>query len=67
MSHTEYHGSTTFIFNGDYSGDVEIMHNDGGAARVPMSDLLGFLAMYIRNRKIERLESSMTDDEVFGI
>ena len=68
MSHTEYHGATKFSFNGGYDGEVGITNMENEMTiEIPMSDLLGFIAGYVRQRKIEKLEGSITDDEVFGL
>ena len=70
MSHTikgnEY---TTFHFNGDFRGDVEIVRFEGlpdeKRMRVPMEALEVLFAEKIRRKKIERLES-MTDEQIIG-
>lgn len=65
MSHSEFYGNTTFIFDGGYDGEVEIIANER-SVMLPVSHLLGFVADYIRMEKITKLEDA-TDDEIFGI
>ena len=60
---------TTFHFNGDFSGDVEIVRFEGTSQeekmRVPMSALEVLFAEKIRRKRIERLEQ-MTDEQVIA-
>ena len=65
MSHTEFHGKTTFIFNGGYDGNVKIIANEM-TVEFPMSALLGFMANYLRKERINKIELA-TDKEIFGL
>jgi hypothetical protein len=66
MSHTTNHGGTRFIHNGDYSGEVEIQHSDQEAVWVPFSDLLQFVADYVRQEKIAKLEQASGREVLLG-
>lgn len=54
-------------YNSDMSGDCIIFNKeDGQEIRVPCEDILDFVANYVRNQKISKLEQMETKD-VFGI
>lgn len=66
MSHTLQSGDVTFIFNGDYSGDVTIERGSDGLI-VPTADLLRFAAEYVRSKRIAALEQPTTLDELLQL
>ncbi len=62
--HTTEGEKFRFHHNGDFSGDVVIVNNETDEhIRVPMSDLLSLVAKYVRQRRIEELESA-SDEEI---
>lgn len=65
MAQTYSVGITTFIFNSDFSGDVVIRDGDR-ELNVPVTDLVGFVAEYVRRTKISQLEDA-SDADVLGI
>jgi hypothetical protein len=66
MTHTTKAAQgTTFLHNGDYSGDVQIMRghiSQGAILAVPFADLRELVFDYLRGLRIERVEQA-TDDE----
>jgi hypothetical protein len=63
MSHTtKCEDGTTFIYNGDYSGEVKIISvGDNGnsvSVIVPMKDLVEFVSNMVRSKRIEELEDA---------
>jgi len=54
--HTRTYGDTTFIYNSDLSGEVEIKR-DGEGLLVPGSDLLGFALNWLVSERIASLEA----------
>jgi hypothetical protein len=59
-------GKTMFVSDRDYAGRVEIFASHGRKPiKVPMSDLLGFVAFVVRERQIEQI-SAKSDDELLG-
>jgi len=67
MSHTLSIGrDTTFHYNGDYSGKIEIVVKEGGSVKVQMEVLIGFIAEYVRYEKIQKLES-MNSRKILGL
>jgi len=54
-----------FNFNSDLSGNVLIRVSDR-EIEVPGDDLLGFIANYVRNRRISQLEQA-TAEEIFQL
>ncbi len=65
MSHTFIVDNVNFIFNGDYSGMVKIIMSNNNI-EIPCKAILEFVANYIRDKKIEKLEQ-MSSDEIFEI
>jgi len=64
--HTTYsNGGTVFIHNGDYSGGVIIKH-EGKEIEIPFDDITEFVALYVQNEKITKLENSSVN-EILGI
>lgn len=63
MSHTtRASGGTTFVHNGDYSGNVRITAPGGGwDAEIPFADLRELVLGYLRQRMITGIEE-MSDD-----
>lgn len=64
MSHSTKINGTLFIHDGDYGEDIEIC-TSSAPVLVPFEDLKGFVANYVRDRKIRALEQ-MSDDELLG-
>jgi predicted glutamine amidotransferase len=73
--HTYNTKNMSFIHNGDFSGDVLICSNklDYGISderdekfKIPMDELLDFVAEAVRSKKISELES-MTAKQLLGI
>lgn len=65
--HTTKINQTVFIHDGDYGGDVEIRTGRGNIT-MPFLDLKGFIADYVRNKRIGKLESDEDDDDkILGI
>ena len=65
--HTREIGNTRFIFNGDLSGNVEIVHiNTGKRFEVNGKHLIEFIGEFAKNRKISKLEG-MTGVEFLDI
>jgi hypothetical protein len=60
-------GKITFLHNGDFSGDVQIVmppvHGVRAGLHVPFAALKALVAKYVRQEKISALEHS-TDDEL---
>lgn len=65
MSHTSKYGDVSFIHDGDYDGDVEIVA-DGGCITIPFETMKELMADYIRSKRIAALETSCTDDILTG-
>lgn len=69
--HTTQINKTTFIHNGGFDGDVQMRRPadniEGGQAFlvVPFEDLKWFVANYIRQEKINHLESCSDDEILF--
>ena len=65
--HTTRIGETTFIHNGDCSGDIIIVHDDDEARfSIPFEDLLGFVAEYVWQEKLN-IHETLTPRQVLGI
>lgn len=65
--HTFDGSKTRFHFNSDMSGDCEIIEKESGRSmKVPCEDILDFVANYVRNEKIGKLEQINTND-ILGI
>ena len=68
--HTTQSGNTTFIHNGDYSGEVEIIRSDpaGKTTRiiVPFRDLVAIVASAVRQARTTAIEA-MNDADLLGI
>lgn len=60
MSHSMEINATTFIHNGRFDGDVEIVR-DGKRFFVPFSDIKELVAEYVRRERIAKLEDSDAD------
>ncbi len=60
--HTSRIGGTVFHHNGDYSGEVVITTADASKLSVAFEDLKGFVAQYLREQAIERIEQKRDDD-----
>lgn len=57
-----FHGDNVVIHhNGDYSGEC-IIQQEGKEIRMNTSDLIDFVAAYVRNQKIEQLEQMDSKD-----
>lgn len=59
-------------YNTDLSGDIQICPNDKdkNIISIPGSDILAFVADYVKDRRMEKLEElmdNMTPQELFGI
>ena len=52
--------SVTIHYNGDYSGEA-IIQQEEKEIRVDVSDLIDFIAGYVRNKRIEELEGMSSD------
>lgn len=65
MSHTTKIGATVFIHNGDFSGDIEIVRPDGKLT-VPFEDVASIVAEFVKQRRIEDLESAIPLKLLFG-
>jgi hypothetical protein len=63
--HTTTIGDTTFIHNGDYSGEVLIRQGILGI-NVKCETLISFVAEIVRAQKIRELESA-TGNAILGI
>lgn len=66
MAHVFEASGTQFIYNGDYSGDVEISNLNGDHIKIPFEDMKEFLVEYIRSLQIAALESASTDEILKG-
>lgn len=67
MSHTTSFDGFSFIHNGDFSGEIEIVDTTTGHRMlVPGRILIGFAAEIIRQREIARWEN-MEQDEILGV
>lgn len=68
--HTFKGDEAIFIYNSDLSGDVEITMRPGklnqARLNVPGSDLLSFVANYLRHKMIDRIEG-MSDEEILEV
>ncbi len=64
--HTSQYGKTTFVYHGDYSGDVIIYTKKEKKIEIPFDAIKAFVAGYILSNKITFLENA-TDDEILGI
>lgn len=64
MSHTTKINETTFIHNGDFSGEVEIQHGEE-FMNIPFAYLRGIVTEYVRYKRIAELERA-DDEEVLG-
>lgn len=74
MSHTLFaKGGTKFTYNGGFDGEVEIDQYPvladlkPGVVTVDMGDLVEFVAEYVRQKRIERLEEMQYPDEILGV
>ena len=56
---------TTFIYNGDLSGNVTITRH-GKEIQVPGSELIEFIAGHVQRTRIAALEG-MSENEILGI
>ena len=65
MMHTFKSNRTTFIFNGDYSGEVKILDEENQVT-VDSEDLVAFVAQMKRSKKISELEQT-DDSELLGL
>jgi hypothetical protein len=65
MAHTYKHNKTNFVCNADLSGEVDI-HTESGHITVKGTDLIAFVAGYVRRERIATLENS-TDEDILGI
>jgi hypothetical protein len=63
--HTTEINDTTFIHHGSYEGDV-ILRRQNEELLVPFDDLKEFIARYVADARISRLENASAD-EVLGI
>ena len=63
MSHTTETNKANFIHNGDYEGEIVIVVGDQRVT-VSSEDLKSFIASWIRNEEISRIEN-MSDNDLF--
>lgn len=64
--HTFETPNTTFHFNSDMSGEVELVRPDGRRLKVPGCDLLSFVAEIVRRDRVSQLEV-LSDAAVLGL
>lgn len=65
--HTFNGGSCIIHYDGDFSGEAIICNkNNNTEVRVDTQDLIDFIAEYVRNKKVGRLEN-MNSDEILGV
>lgn len=64
--HTTEIDDAVFNHNGDYSGNVRITDENGNVCEVSFDALKGFVAEYVRQEKISKLENAWYD-EVLGL
>lgn len=77
--HSHQYGTTVFIYNGDYSGDVKIMRISEHEHKpllttdayeslptIPSADLFAFIAGAVRDIKISTMEGA-TPSEILGL
>jgi hypothetical protein len=56
-----------FIYNGDFSGNVEISFiGTGIRIEIAMEALKEFMAYYVMTKRIEKLENSGTEEILLG-
>lgn len=61
--HTSKYGMTTFIHNGDFSGEIEIRDvRTGKEIEIPFLDLKCLMAQYVRDKRIAKLEQQTAED-----
>lgn len=65
MSHTFIATTSTFIYDANYEGSVEIVRASGRFL-VPIKDIVDFVAAYVRDKRFEKLEQA-SSDEILGI
>jgi hypothetical protein len=65
MSHSIKINGTVFFYNSDFSGDIDINHN-GASVTIPFETLKDFVAEYVRDELISRLENESSDNLLFG-
>lgn len=65
MAHSTEIQGFVFIHNGDYSGDVEIVHT-GLRVKIPFSALAEFVAGYVVGERIAALEQASPLDVLLG-
>ncbi len=63
--HSKDIGKTLFVFNGDFSGNIQITR-DGCTVEVPGVHLLEFVAGWVADEKIAQLEQA-SPSEILGI
>lgn len=67
MTHTyKASNGAYFTYNGDFSGFVTILAPFDDSISIEMEDLKEFVAMYVRNKRIEALENTSTDQILEG-
>jgi len=67
MSHSfEAPGGTEFHSDSDVKNSVVLIHAEDGSITIPGSDILEFVANYVMNEKINRLESAEALEILLG-
>ena len=69
--HTKVYDKVRFTHEGDYSGNVHIVHDVGltnpvSSATIPVSALVAFVADVVRQHKMKKLEDASAE-ELFGL
>ncbi len=60
--HTQTIGLTVFNHDGGYDGYTRITDENGNICEIPFDDIKEFVAAFIRQEKISRLENTHADN-----
>lgn len=56
--HTFKGDKVNIFYNGDYSGEIEIVNKDSRERlKIDFEEILEFVSEYVRNKKIEEIEN----------